>query len=138
MEWWRTFLDDASVRGAVRCADGSIRLFRRRGVADLFEMVQDDSDWLSGAVLCDRVVGRGAAWLMVKGGVKEVFAVVISRSALDVLARFGIAVSYEQLEPNIINHDGTDVCPVEKLTAPAKTADEAFQLIRQFMDNNKQ
>ena len=122
------------VRGVVRSADGRLREFRRQGVIDLFQLLSDEPAFLQGASMADRVVGRGAALLMVKGGVKEVFAFVLSQPALDVLRQAGITISYDTLQPNIINRTGTDICPVEKLTADTTNPDEAFRLIGNFLN----
>ena len=122
------------VRGVVRSADGRLREFRRKGVIDLFQLLSDEPAFLQGASMADRVVGRGAALLMVKGGVKEVFAFVLSQPALDVLRQAGITVTYDTLQPNIINRTGTDICPVEKLTADTTNPDEAFRLIGNFLN----
>ena len=122
------------VRGVVRSASGRLREFRRQGVIDLFQLLSDEPAFLQGASMADRVVGRGAALLMVKGGVKEVFAFVLSQPALDVLRQAGIAVTYDTLQPNIINRTGTDICPVEKLTADTTNPDEAFRLIGNFLN----
>ena len=122
------------VRGVVRSADGRLREFRRQGVIDLFQLLSDEPAFLQGASMADRVVGRGAALLMVKGGVKEVFAFVLSQPALDVLRQAGITISYDTLQPNIINRTGTDICPVEKLTADTTDPDEAFRLIGNFLN----
>ena len=122
------------VRGVVRSASGRLREFRRQGVIDLFQLLSDEPAFLQGASMADRVVGRGAALLMVKGGVKEVFAFVLSQPALDVLRQAGITISYDTLQPNIINRTGTDICPVEKLTADTTNPDEAFRLIGNFLN----
>jgi hypothetical protein len=125
------------VRGVVRSASGRLREFRRQGVIDLFQLLSDEPAFLQGASMADRVVGRGAALLMVKGGVKEVFAFVLSQPALDVLRQAGITISYDTLQPNIINRTGTDICPVEKLTVDTTDADEAFRLIGNFLNGTK-
>lgn len=122
------------VRGVVRSASGRLREFCRQGVIDLFQLLSDEPAFLQGASMADRVVGRGAALLMVKGGVKEVFTFVLSQPALDVLRQAGITVTYDTLQPNIINRTGTDICPVEKLTADTTNPDEAFRLIGNFLN----
>lgn len=122
------------VRGVVRSADGRLKEFRRQGVADLFQLLTSEPAFLQGATMADRVVGRGAALLMVKGGVKEVFTFVLSQPALDVFRQAGITVTYDTLQPNIINRTGTDICPVEKLTADTADPDEAFRRIGEFLN----
>jgi iron complex outermembrane receptor protein len=70
---------------------------------------------------------------MVKGRVQEVFACVISKQALDILQQAGIPTTYASLQPHIINRTGTDICPVEKLTASTDDPDEAYELIKEFL-----
>ena len=106
-----------------------------RGVADLFSLVTDEPDFLRGASVADRVIGRGAALLLVKGGAREVYARVISSGALEVLRSAGIETSFGEEVPNIINRTGTDICPVEKLTANTSSSDEAYERIKQFLDS---
>ena len=137
MKELKEMLRREDVRGVVRSASGRLREFRRKGVIDLFQLLSDEPAFLQGASMADRVVGRGAALLMVKGGVKEVFTFVLSQPALDVLRQAGITISYDTLQPNIINRTGTDICPVEKLTADTTNPDEAFRLIGNFLNGTK-
>ena len=130
----KEMLKREDVRGVVRSADGRLKEFRRQGVADLFQLLTSEPAFLQGATMADRVVGRGAALLMVKGGVKEVFTFVLSQPALDVFRQAGITVTYDTLQPNIINRTGTDICPVEKLTADTADPDEAFRRIGEFLN----
>ena len=47
------------------------RTFSRRGVADLYDLYATDRAFLKGAWLGDKVIGKGAAALMVLGGVSR-------------------------------------------------------------------
>ncbi|MCQ2227114.1 MAG: DUF1893 domain-containing protein [Bacteroidales bacterium] len=137
METLKKMLDGEEVRGAVCSADGHVRTFARKGVIDLFSLVDSEPDFLRGGRIADRVIGRGAALLLVKGGVTEVFAYVMSEPAHSVLEQAGIKTSYAVMQPNIINRTGTDICPVEKLTSQTSDPDEAFSLIRGFLSKMK-
>ena len=114
--------------------DGSVMQYHRRGVIDLYELLRDAPETLAGATIADKVVGRGAAALMVLGKIKRLHTGVLSRLALELLQRAGIETTYDTLVDNIINRSGDDICPVEKLTSKAQTAQEALPLIKQFID----
>lgn len=88
-----------------------MRIFREQGVADLFRLQHEEPQLLRGAFIADKVVGKGAAALMVLGGVEGLFADVVSRPALELLAGAGIAVEYTVVVPNIVNRAGTGTCP---------------------------
>ena len=70
------------------------------------------------------------------GHVSKVFAQLISEQAVQVLQAAEIAVDYDTMVPNIINRDGTDICPVEKLTMKVTDPEVAFEKIREFLINN--
>jgi len=135
MEELKHLLQREEVRGVVRTATGEIREFHRQGVIDLFTLLTEAPQMLQGSQIADRVIGRGAALLMVKGGVQEVFAYVISESALSIFKQADIPVTYNSLQPHIINRTGTDICPVEKLTSSTSDPDEAYERIKVFLQS---
>lgn len=112
-----------------------IESFHERGVKDLHRLLHDDRALLDGAFIADKVVGKGAAALMVAGKVKGVYTDVISRPALALFSQNGIDVEYGTLVENIINRAGTDICPVEKLCEKCLTAEECLPLIDKFVEN---
>ena len=136
MEGLKQMLAHNDVRGVVRTAAGEVIEFHNPGVKDLFELVATRPHELAGALVADRVVGRGAALLLVLGRVKNVYAQVISSPALQVLNDAEINVDYGSKEPNIINRDGTDLCPVEKLTMAINDPIIAFNKIKEFLTTN--
>ena len=52
--------------------EGKIRTFTQRGVADLYDLLTREPEFLKGALIADKVVGKGAAALMILGGIKAV------------------------------------------------------------------
>ncbi|WP_417016246.1 DUF1893 domain-containing protein [Alistipes sp.] len=110
-----------------------LRSFHQRGVSDLWQLLHEEPEWLRGAFVADKVVGKGAAALMIAGGVRGLFARTISRPALDLLAGAGIPVEYETAVPYIINRAGNGMCPVEQLCANARTSEECLPRIGAFI-----
>jgi len=117
--------------------NGEVRTFDGRGVADLHALLNRDSEFCRGAEIADKVVGKGAAALMVAGGVGKVFAEVVSTPALRLLKEAGVDVSFGYEVPNIINRKGDDICPVEKLCSDCLTAAECLPLIDDFVEKSK-
>ena len=115
----------------------TIRIFRERGVRDLWRLLHEEPELLDGAFVADKVVGKGAAALMILGGVEELFADVVSRAALDLFAAAGKAVAYTVAVPHIINRADDGICPVERLCAGARTAAECLPLIEGFLTAGK-
>jgi hypothetical protein len=112
---------------------GAVRTFTQRGVADLFQLLTTDAPFLLGSRIADKVVGKGAAALMVKGGVSQVYADVISAPALALLQGHGVVVTYAELAEGIRNRTGTDMCPVEKRCLSLENIDEMVGEIGAFL-----
>ena len=112
----------------------TIRLFRERGVRDLYGLLDGDPRLLDGAYVADKVVGKGAAALMVLGGIAELFADVVSRPALAMLDKAHVKVSYTICVPHIINRMQTDWCPIEKLCRECTTPEECRTRIGEFLN----
>ena len=119
-------------------AGSEIRTFDGRGIADLYRIFTLEPDFLAGASVADKVVGKGAAALMVLGGVKEVYAGVASSAALTLLHNSGVAARCDLEVPHIINRKGDGICPVETLCSDCSTAAECLPRIEQFMQQLKQ
>lgn len=113
-----------------------ITLYHRRGVADLLYLLHNEPDKLNGAMIADKVIGKGAAALMILGGISQAYADVISRPALKLLEQAAVPVSYDTAVPNIINRRGTGICPVEELCTPCTTAADCLPLIEKFVSEH--
>ncbi len=113
------------------------RIFRERGVKDLYRLLNEEPEFLDGAFIADKVVGKGAAALMILGGIGELYADVISLPARRLLATSPVRVSFTLEVPYIVNRTRTGQCPVETLCRNCATAAEALPLIRTFIEEQK-
>lgn len=109
------------------------RIFRERGVKDLYRLFKEEPSFLAGAFIADKVIGKGAAALLVLGGIGEVYADVISHDACRLLEDAGIPTRYAHLVPHIINRTQTDRCPLEKRCDGLQTAAECLPAIEDFI-----
>lgn len=115
-------------------AGGEIRTYDGRGVSDLLRLLHDEPDFLRGAIVADKVVGKAAAALMVVGGVKEVYAEVISRQAFFLLDEAGVSATFRQVVPAIVNREGTGLCPMELLCIKCSSPAECVEAIEKFVN----
>lgn len=129
----RARLDELNCSAVLKGVDGSEYTFNRRGVIDLYETLTNSPETLDKAVIADKIVGKGAAALMALGNVSAVHARVMSRAGKEMLEDNGIVAQYDELIDTIINREGTDECPVEKLTKNARTAADCLPLISKFV-----
>ena len=73
---------------------GKIRTFTQRGVADLYDLLTQEPEFLKGALIADKVVGKGAAALMILGGIKELYTDIISTKALELFRKSDVKVDF--------------------------------------------
>ena len=116
------------------CKDGKCLFSEKRGIAPMMDFIADGVD-LSGYSVADLVVGKAAALLFVKCGIKRVFAKTLSESAKRVLELYGVDYEYETLAEKIINRDGTDICPMEKAVSGTDDAEEAYSILQNKLKN---
>lgn len=113
--------------------DGEIHTFRQRGVKDLYEIYTHQPELLKESEIADKVVGKGAAALMVLGKVARLHATVISQEAYNLLEQASIKVEYKTLAPYIINRQGNGRCPLETKLKDCKTSEDCWLKIVEFM-----
>lgn len=111
----------------------TVRTFTQRGVVDLYDLLKADPDFLKGASVADKVVGKGAAAILIQGGVREVYTDLISTSAHALLVDAGIRVDYQKLVHHIANRDQTDWCPLEKRCKETNSIKELLPIIDHFI-----
>lgn len=113
--------------------DSEIRTFSQRGVADLYDLLKKERGFLNGASIADKVVGKAAAALMILGGIKELYADLISDPALVLLDDSTVTVNYKHSVPFIQNRDKTGWCPLETLCYQEKSINAILPLIDDFI-----
>ena len=75
------------------CKDGKCMYSDKRGIAPMITFIVRGDD-LTGYSVADTVVGKAAALLFVKCGIKSVFAKTLSEYGKNVLERYGIKFEY--------------------------------------------
>lgn len=88
---------------------------------------------LRGATAIDKIVGAAAAKLCLVAGVADIFAETASESALTLLTDAGVSAQAQHVVPHILNRDGSDVCPMEKLSASVPDPQTFYAAVCQRM-----
>ena len=120
---------DKTDNTCVFCGGQIILADKRRGVRPLLDLLETSAD-VVGFSVADKVVGKAAAYLYCLLDIDCLYARVISKPALDVLNRAGIAVEYDELVPAIQNRTKDGYCPMESAVLDIDTADEALVAIQ--------
>ena len=104
-------------------------MFFDRGVKPLVDLIERSPELLRGGYVADKVTGAASAYLLVLGGVEELYTEVISRDAEAVLKRFGLRYSHKTAVPFIVNRAGDGVCPMEQAVKSVGTPEDALRAI---------
>ncbi|MDO4511834.1 MAG: DUF1893 domain-containing protein [Bacteroidales bacterium] len=107
---------------------GTVTTYNKPGVRDLEHLLDHKPEVLRGATIADKVIGKAAAAMVIVGGVKEVYAEVMSKHAIPFLDEAGIPYRYGTLVDAIVEEGGR--CQLEKISAPATTPEETVALLR--------
>ena len=100
-----------------------------RGVAPLRWLYENEPEKLRGALAMDTVIGKAAAMLLVLGGAKEVYSVVMSESGWNFLKQNGVAAEYGRCVAMIHARDGQGMCPLESSIIETNDPVEGYRRI---------
>ncbi|MGN1417698.1 MAG: DUF1893 domain-containing protein [Acutalibacteraceae bacterium] len=115
--------------------NGNFLKTKERGIRPFIKLIEDDEN-LKDCAAADKVVGRAAALLMQKVGLRSVYAAVLSEPAEEILKNAGIYYEYERLVPRIQNRKGDGLCPMESAVIDINDADEAYTILRSKIKNS--
>ncbi len=123
---------------SVRCScivlkDGVTTRYTQSGVRDLYELVTTKSEVLRGAHVADKIIGKGAAALMVNGKINRATTHTITTPALKMLSEAGVAVYFENEIPFVENRKKTGQCPLDARLQEVDSAAQAMPVIEQFI-----
>ena len=84
------------------------------GVRPLLQALDNAPETLRCAVLVDKVIGKAAAVLAVRGGVRRAVALTASEAGLVCFAAHGVPAEAETVVPYIENRTHDGLCPLEQ------------------------
>lgn len=105
-----------------------------KGVKALVGALRKDPTALFGSSAADKVVGKAAALLMVKGNISRVFTPVISQGAFDFLERNGVNVKFGCKTGHIMRQDKSGICPMEQRCMEIEDPEEGFGILKEWPD----
>lgn len=117
----------------VLCKGDALYTSEKRGVAPLVGWITSGVD-LRDFSAADKIVGKAAALLFALAGVKQVFAPIMTETALAIFTCHGIEANSQTIIKQIMNRAGTGPCPMERTVSSIDDPEEALKAIRQTME----
>ncbi|MCI5745108.1 MAG: DUF1893 domain-containing protein [Erysipelotrichaceae bacterium] len=116
------------------CKDNTCLFSDKKGISPMMDFINDNID-LNGYSVADLIVGKAVAFLFVKCNIKNVYAKVLSKSGKEILDKYHIYYEYETITEKIINREGNDICPMEKVVLNIDDAEIAYIKLKEKLDN---
>lgn len=129
---------ESSGASCVAVKGGAVAQSGQPGVMALLHWLETEPEVLRGASAADKVVGKAAALLMTLGGVREVYAEIISDSARTYFEQNGVPYSYGEKVETILNRDKTGTCPMERRCLAIDSPQEAYEVLREMVSRRAQ
>ena len=85
-----------------------------RGIAPILDVYRQQTDKMKDSILVDKVIGKAAAMVAICGKVKFVHAELICDSAVDILQKNNIKVTWTLRVKDILNRRRNGLCPMEQ------------------------
>ena len=86
-----------------------------RGISPILTIYRQHPEKMKNSIVVDKVIGKAAAMVAICGGVSRVHAELICDSAVDVLEKHNIPVTYTLRVKNILNRRRNGLCPMEQV-----------------------
>lgn len=118
------------------CKDGEWFTDDGRGISPMMRFLAEGRE-LSGYSVANVIVGKAAAMLFVKAGIREVCGEVMSVAAREYLKSRDIRCEYSILTEKIINRKGDGICPMEQAVADIDDPDEGYRALQKRMSELK-
>jgi len=113
----------------VAVKEGEEHISNDKGIAPILKILDESPDFLKGAYVADKVIGKAAALLLEYAGVERLYTRTLSQLAVQVLDDSFMTYEYDQLVPNIINRTGDGMCPMEQKVLTITDPSEAYKLL---------
>jgi hypothetical protein len=104
------------------------------GISGFLEAIEKLGEKLKGSSVADTIVGKAIAFLCVYAKVENVYAVILSKRAKEVLEKYEIYHEWEKLVKNIMDFEA-GMCQFEKLTAEISNPNEAYKRLKALQNS---
>ena len=99
------------------------------GIKPILLRINENRYFFKDLSVADKIIGKASAMLLVYSGVKEVNALVLSKSGKEILEKYKVKYSYEELVEYIINRKGDGMCPMEMTVKDIDDLENAYSAL---------
>ena len=125
-------IEESEIAVAVISPDGRVRTASGHTIRPLVILADEYPEYFEGGSVADRVIGKGAASIIVTMGVAEAYGRLMSIPGKKMLEDAGVKASWDILTENIENMRRDGLCPLETRVAEIEDVSECAASVREF------
>ena len=99
------------------------------GIKPVIFKLNENIHYFEGLSVADKIIGKASAMLLTLSGVKEVYAMVLSKSGQEIFEKYGVKYEYGELVDYIVNRKGDGMCPMELTVKDIDDLNEAYEAL---------
>ena len=101
------------------------------GVRPIMEAMEEMGEDICDSVIGNRFLGRASALLCRYAKAQAVYSPQGTKTGIALLIMGGIPCQVDELIPQIMNRNGDDICPFEKMLKDVTSPEEAYNVIKE-------
>ena len=129
LEEVKNILHEKNASLVVCFANGEVKEYYNDRIIDIKNILLEDENALRNAIVADKVIGKTAGALLTVGGIKEIYADVMSSLAIPIFEENNIKYDYKEKVDYIVNKDKVGMCPMENRYKDVKDIKEIYNAI---------
>ena len=99
------------------------------GIKPVIFKLNENIHYFEGLSVADKIIGKASAMLLTLSGVKEVYAMVLSKAGQEIFEKYGVKYEYGELVDYIVNRKGDGMCPMELTVKDIDDLNEAYEAL---------
>lgn len=107
------------------------------GISPVIDKINENRLFFKDLIVVDKIVGKASAMLLTYSGVKEVYALCLSKQGKQIFEEYGITYHYDELVDNIINRKKDGICPMEICVKDINSLNEAYLALKKKVEELK-
>jgi len=101
------------------------------GIGPILETIEEMGEDICDSVIGNRFLGRASALLCRYAKAQAVYSPQGTKTGIALLIMGGVPCQVDELIPQIMNRNGDDICPFEKMLKDVTSPEEAYKTLKE-------
>ena len=101
------------------------------GIRPILETIEEMGEDIYDSVIGDRILGKASALLCRYAKAQAIYSPQGTKTGIALLIMGGIPCQVDELIPQIMNRNGDDICPFEKMLKDVTSPEEAYKILKE-------